>query len=89
MRGDVALGRVRTWVAAHGHIGVVFVLIHAHVADEELGRKGFAEAWVEATLATVSLAVILRIKKKMRMRDKKKKKQSDTDKSHNMKIRSA
>lgn len=59
VRGDVALRGVGPGIAAHGHVGVGLVLVHAHVVDEELGRQGLAEAGVEPAFARVRLAVKL------------------------------
>ena len=73
MRGDVTLRRMRAGVAADSHVGVVFVLIYTHVADEEFCREGLAEARIEATFAAVSLAVVL---------IERKKKQSGAERSH-------
>ena len=73
MRGDVTLRRMRAGIAAHGHIGIVFVLIDTHVADEEFRREGLAEARIETTFAAVGLAVVL---------GEEKKKQSGAVRSH-------
>lgn len=70
MGGDVTLRGVGAGVAAHSHVWVVFVLVHAHVVDEKLGGEGLAEARVEAALAGVCLAVILGEREKRRGEEK-------------------